>query len=494
MPFETSTIARRVAAVTAGMLLLLPAAAHAAEDLPSVTAGQTPSPASSPTADRTTPAGEPAAETPAVPLAITPDRTLVSPGKALSGNVDGLVPDEDATVVLEATFDGGPAALPCNVTVREDNTTGTFECEVPGSQAEGSYRLALSQKDAEGNPRSANSADIYVLEANKYDPQISGPTLPVAPGTAPALKGSGYRPGGTVTVESSNSFFIPGGVADVDKQGDFGVSLRTSSFTPEGQYSITVTDDITGVKRELSFYVLRATPTLGVTRNTGIQGEFSTSVQGEGFADGSYDGALKLYAADGTTEVATLAERVTINGTKLPETAVTIPAWIGQGLYQLAVVVPEGRLAASWIAVFPKPAADVTPTAPAPPVIVPPSVVVPPVAKGPVKEEPELPFLHQAGTVQDHNPFVPAAARQATDLNASSPLLGADGSGTVAQDPTPQAEAADTTEPQAPEAAPVVQVKTSQEAWPLVLVGLISIIIGLAAGFLISRAQRGRNS
>lgn len=493
MPFETTTRRRSVAAITVSLLLLLPAAAAQAVDAPPAPGQSAPAAAST----------ETPAPAPASTLTISSDKSLVNPGKKLTGKIDGLVAGPAARVTLVATHVAGTSPEDLSCTVSATDAAGTFECTVPESQPEGTYRLVLNQKDAAGDERSASTEDVYILAANKYAPQITGPGLPIGPGTNPALMGTGYRPGGTVTVASSNGFFIPGGVADIDDKGNFGVSLRTSSFTPEGQYGITVTDDITGVKREISLYVLRATPTLTIADNTGIQGDYSTDVDGLGFAEGRYDGDLKLYAADGTTVVATLATGVAIADTKLTKTVVTIPAAIGQGLYQLAIVVPghaetqEVRLAANWIAVFPLQNAVVPPAqggtgGSVPPVMEPPAVVVPPVAETPV-----LPLLHQSGDARNRDPFALASAseRQAPDLNATSPSLKADGTGNVSVDPTPKAQSAVPSLPQpGPDAAQVVQVKETQEVWPFVVVGLIAIMVGLAAGYMISRAQRGRST
>lgn len=471
-------------------------------------AGATPAnSATSPAPVKPTPAAAAAAA-----VKVSSDKPAVAVGKTLTGAIQGLTVDQVATVALVSTdtSPSKPADLACTVTPATSGAQKkTIRCDVPQSQPKGVYQLKASYKDSAGADLIATSEDVQVY---LYDPQISGPTLPVSPGTNTTIKGSGYQPESTVQV-SSSSFLITGGEATVDKDGNFTFTLKLSPFTPEGRYTVTVTDPATRDKQQLSVYVLRGNATLQVTQNSGVQGGFSTDVSGDGFStsDTAYSVDLKLYDASGSSVLATLATGVQVSQSKLPSTKVQVPGKVGPGLYQVSAVAKDSnendvRLAATWIAVFPTKEVIVTPPTviTQPPVIVTPPktetpnfiapLITPAPAPAPAPVSVLPPLAHQLGGTGVVNSFGinTDSTTRIPDLNSSTPSPKPDGGGSLSKDPTPTPSKSSPASPQAD--APVTsQAQSSQDIWPLILVGIIAIVLGLILGYFIALAGRRRS-
>lgn len=245
-------------------------------------------------------------------------------------------------------------------------------------------------------------------------------------------------------------------------------------------------------------YVLRANATLTSTVSTGVAGGYSTTISGAGFSAGSYALDLTLYNSDGTTVVSQLAQSVAVQNGALASTSVTIPATTPPGLYQVAATSGDARLAATWIAVFPKPTvpAPVTPAAPVVAIVPVAPLPTDPTVKAPAPAP--VPLVHQIIAAPATDPFAQLANTQVPDLNSSS--TNAANGGLLGKDPTPTALGQASGSPSspatqdAPAAAASTQVSTTSDFpwWILVLVALIAVAIGLAGGYGIAAAGRKR--
>lgn len=462
----------------------------------------TPTPASDP---RPSAAPEsPIAE--ATTVKVSADKAAIAAGKTLTGAIEGLGADQHVTASLVSTDNSAdkPDDLLC--TVAPGALRQTISCDIPKDQAPGTYRLTATYQDADEQSVTTSSDDIQVY---LYDPRISGPNLPVSPGTSISIKGSGYQPGSTLQI--ATTFYLTGGQAAVDQDGNFTFELKVSPFAPEGEYPVTVTDPATGIQQQLTVYVRKGNATLQVEQDSGQAG-FSTTVSGSGFSDNDtpYPVDLKIYDADGTSVLAVLASGVEISNGVLPGTLVQIPASATPGLYQISAVAnaessqtSDLRLAATWIAVFPPKETIVTP-----PVIVtpPPVVIITPPVTTPTTTQPTQilppspapapalpPLAHQLGAIGISNPFSAVAYRlnRIPDLNSSTPSPNPQSGGSISADPTPEGNSSAT--PQE-ETAAINQAQSSQEIWPMVLVGLIAIVLGLALGYFLALAGRRRSA
>ncbi|WP_285728236.1 hypothetical protein [Psychromicrobium xiongbiense] len=527
-----------LATLAVGALLALPIAAAHASDAPAASpaavspaaspmpgapvSGGTPAPTATPNspAAATPASGSPAAASPAAkaptlkqaaaqtatapsapvapPITVNLDQASVQPGETLTGTVDGLDATLPAQATLTRTYPAKPSVtLDC--TLSPQTTTPPpagqkLSCVLPNNQAQGTYDVVVSQNDANGKPRTGASGTVYVVKTSSYDPRISGPTLPIAPGTSTSIKGAGFVPGGDITV-STGSFLLPGGTATADAQGNFDFALTSSPFTNEGQYIVNVTDTLTGVSAQLSIYVLRANAVLNSTINTGTKGGYTTEISGNGFSAGKYTLDLTLYTSDGTTVVSQLAQNVSVNNATLASTSVKIPASTPAGLYQIAATSGSARLAATWIAVFPEPTVT-APIAPATPVI--PIIPVTPLPTDPAVKAPEpapVPLVHQIIGAPNTDPFAQLGKNPLPDLNSSTTTPTG---GLVGKDPTPvtpgatpDSSPAPTTQ-NAPVAAAPSQASNTSEFlwWLLILVALIAIVAGLAGGYFLAAANR----
>lgn len=504
-----------MATFAAGSLLALPVAASQAAGpsaaavgtiapTPTATApaiGNPPTPAPSPSASSASaqPSRQPisaALASPTPPISVTVDQVSAQPGGTFTGKVDGLDPLFPATVTLARTFPASPAVTSdCILTVQATNQD--LSCALPGNQAQGAYEVTVTQAGPGGKTRTGSSSTVFVVQTGVYNPRVTGPNLPIAPGAAASVKGTGFVPGGTVSL-STGSVLLPGGTATVDAGGNFDFALTPSPFTPQGQYMVNVVDDITGVSAQLSVYVLRANATLSSTVSTGVAGGYSTAISGAGFSAGSYALDLTLYNSDGTSVVSQLAQSVAVQNGALASTSVTIPASTPPGLYQVAATSGDARLAATWIAVFPKPTvlAPVTPAAPVVAIVPVAPLPTDPTVKAPAPAP--VPLVHQIIAAPATDPFARLANTQVPDLNSSS--TNAANGGLLGKDPTPTALGQASGSPSspatqdAPTAAASTQVSATSDFpwWILVLVALIAAAVGLAGGYGIAAAGRKR--
>ncbi|MBT2533901.1 hypothetical protein J7E83_17575 [Arthrobacter sp. ISL-48] len=434
------------------------------------------------------------------PITVTVDQVSAQPGGTFTGSVMGLDPLFPAQATLTRTYPSRPAVTStCVLTPQPANQD--LSCALPGDQAQGAYDVVVAQADAGGKTRTGTSTTVYVVQTPVYDPHVTGPNLPIAPGTSASIKGTAFVPGGTVTLTTS-SLLLPGGTATVDAGGNFDFVLTPSPFTPEAQYVVNVVDDTTGVNAQLSVYVLRANASLASTVNTGVVGGYNTTISGTGFAAGSYALDLTLYNSDGTTIVTQLAKNVAVKDGALASTSVTIPANTPAGLYQVAATSGQARLAATWIAVFPEPTV-VTPDKPGLPVVTPvvPIVPVAPLPSDPTVQAPApapVPLIHQIIAAPTTDPFTRLLTDKVPDLNSSTP--NAANSGLLSQDPTPevfgQTPGSQTTPttPEGPTAAATTQVSATSDFpwWVLILVGVLAAGLGLGGGYGIAATGRKR--
>ncbi|NYE95017.1 hypothetical protein FHU41_001238 [Psychromicrobium silvestre] len=446
-------------------------------------------------------------------ITVTLSKNTTKPGQTVVGTVGGLTATDPATVTLVAQQTAGPQPSDFVCDPIPAGAAPNINCVLPVDQPEGTYHVVVTQPDALGVPQSGSSEDLYVLNVDTYNPQIAAPSLPIVPGSTGTLTGTGYSPGSQVKI-STDAVRIPGGTATIDASGNFSFTLQPGPFTQEGAHTVTVVDQTTGVTREATIYVLRASGNLQLSVNTGVEGGYSTNVTGDSFSDGSYQVDLKLYSSDGATVVADLASGVQISNNAFSATPVSVPATAAEGLYQVSATTTDPdsgqviRLAATWLAVFPK-----TKTVAAPPQIIekPVYVTVPaapapaplpiaPVIKVQAAAPAPLPALiHQATTTLSDDPFglkADAAAKQLPNLNSSSPTV-KPGAGSVSADPTPQKPSPEqsggsSTAQGAPLSGTQI-VQSSQDIWPLIWVGLIFILIGLILGYIIALAGTRRN-
>ncbi len=405
--------------------------------------------------------------------------------------MQGLDPVLPAQATLHRTYAANPAITSsCALTPQPAHQVLT--CALPGNQPQGAYEIVVTQTDAGGKTRTGVSAPVYVVQTAVYDPRVTGPNLPIAPGTPANIKGSGFVPGGTISLTTS-SVLLPGGTATADAGGNFDYALMSSPFTPEGQYLVSIVDDTTGVSAQLSVYVLRANASLSSTVSTGVVGGYTTTISGTGFSAGSYELDLTLYSSDGINIIAQLAQNVAVKDGALAGTAVTIPANTPAGLYQVAATSGQARLAATWIAVFPKPSV-VTPDEPVLPVVTPvvPIVPVAPLPTDPTAKAPDpapVPLTHKIIAAPTTDPFTRLLTNRLPDLNSATPnaatggLLsqdpsleanGQDGGSQISQSPLDGATAEESTQASAPSDFPW---------WLLILVAVIAAGLGLGGGY-----------
>lgn len=477
------------------------ASAPASGNLPATTPSAVPSaPATATPPAPPSPSQLPTPPAPSGPITVNVDQTSAQPGGTFTGTVQGLDPLLPAQATLHRTYAANPAITSsCALTPQPAHQVLT--CALPGNQPQGAYEIVVTQTDAGGKTRTGASSPVYVVQTAVYDPRVTGPNLPIAPGTPANIKGSGFVPGGTVSL-TTGSVLLPGGTATVDGGGNFDFVLTPSPFTPEGQYLANVVDDTTGVSAQLSVYVLRANASLSSTVRTGVVGGYTTTISGTGFSAGSYALDLTLYNSDGTSIVAQLAQNVAVKDGALASTSVTIPASTPAGLYQVAATSGQARLAATWIAVFPKPSV-VTPDTPVLPVVTPmiPIVPVVPLPSDPTVKAPApapVPLTHQIIAAPTADLFARPVKDRVPDLNSSTP--NASNGGLLSQDPTPElfGETPRSQTSPAPQDGPAAADSTHVSAtsdfpwWLLILVALIAVAIGLAGGYGIAAAGRRR--
>ncbi|MFH5877752.1 hypothetical protein [Arthrobacter sp. NA-172] len=478
-----------------------PMATAPASGNPPTPAAGLPSPAPSPSASSASaqPPRQPvsaASASPAPPITVTVGQVSAQPGGTFTGTVDGLDALLPAQATLTRTFPASPTVT-TDCVLNAQATNRALSCALPGNQAQGAYEVSVTQAGTGGKTRTGTSSAVYVVQSGAYDPRVTGPGLPIAPGAAASIKGTGFVPGGTVSL-STGSVMLPGGTATADPSGNFDFALTPSPFTTQGQYFVNVVDDITGVSAQLSVYVLRPNAALSSTVSTGVAGGYSTTISGAGFSAGSYALDLTLYNSDGTTVVSQLAQQVAVQNGALVSTPVAIPAITPPGLYQVAATSGDARLAATWIAVFPKPTvlAPVTPAAPVVAIVPVAPLPTDPTVKAPAPAP--VPLIHQIIAVPATDPFAGLANSQVPDLNSSS--TNAANGGLLGKDPTPTALGQTSGSPgspaaqDAPAAAASTQVSTTSDFpwWLLVLVALIAVAIGLAGGYGIAATGRKR--
>lgn len=519
-PKNVTALRIGLAALTVSSLLSLPVVASQAVTTATVVATPTPSPSAPaggnlPATAPSTVSSAPAAATPPAqpspsqpptppapsgPVTVTVNQASTQPGGTFTGSVQGLDPLLPAQATLTRTYPVSPA-ITSNCVLAPQPANQVLSCALPGNQAPGAYEVVVTQTDAGGTTRTGTSTTVYVAKTADYDPHVTGPNLPIAPGTAASIKGTGFVPGGTVSL-TTGSLLLPGGTATADAGGSFDFALTSSPFTPEGQYLVNVVDDTTGVSAQLSVYVLRANASLSSTVSTGVVGGYTTTISGTGFSAGSYELDLTLYNSDGTNIVAQLAEDVAIMDGTLASTSVTIPANTPAGLYQIAATSGQARLAATWIAVFPKPNV-VAPDEPVLPVVTPvvPIVPVVPLPTDPTVEAPApapVPLTHKIIAAPTTDPFTRLLTNSVPDLNSSIP--NAANGGLLSQDPTPELSAENpgpeiSTAPQdGPAEANSSQVSATSDFpwWVLILVGVIAAGLGLGGGYGLAAAGRRR--
>ena len=236
---------------------------------------------------------------------------------------------------------------------------------------------------------------------------------------------------------------------------------------------------------------------LAFTVSTGVVGGYATTISGTAFAAGSYALDLTLYNSDGTSIVAQLAQKVAVKDGALAGTSVTIPANTPAGLYQVAATSGQARLAATWIAVFPKPTV-VTPETPVLPVV--PIVPVVPLPSDPTVQAPApapVPLIHKIIAAPTTDPFTRLLTNKVPDLNSSAPK--ATNGGLLSQDPTPDAlgQTGSQTiqaQPDGPVAAAPTQVSATSDFpwWILIVVGVLAAGLGLGGGYGMAAAGRKR--
>lgn len=405
-----------------------------------------------------------------------------------------------AQATLNRTYPAAPAiSSSCVLTLQPAKSA--LACAVPANQAQGAYQVIVTQADAVGSSREGTSSTVNVVQTANYNPHVTGPNLPIGPGKTDSIKGTGFIPGGTVSL-STNSPLLPGGAATVDANGNFDFALTPKRFAPEGPYIVNVIDDTTGVSAQLQVYVLQAHASLSASVNSGVVGGYTTTINGAGFASGSYTLDLALYSSDGTTVVAELAHGVAVNDGALASTSVTIPDTTPAGMYQVAAISGQAQVAATWIAVFPKPTV-ITPETPVLPVITP---VIPIVPVAPLPSDPAgqasapapVPLIHRVIAAPTTDPFMQVLKDKVPDLNSSTPHAAKDGF--LSQDPTLEAIEQDqgsqvTPSPQ--DGATVVDSSHASETsdfpwWLLILVAIIAAGLGLGGGYGIASNSRRR--
>lgn len=481
------------------------ASAPVSGNLPATTPSTAPSgPATPPT--QPSPSQPPTPPAPSGPITVSVDQASAQPGGTFSGAVQGLDPLLPAQATLHRTYpENPPITSSCTLTPQPAHQL--LSCSLPGNQPQGAYEIVVTQTDSGGKTRTGASSPVYIVQSAVYDPRVTGPSLPIAPGTPANIKGSGFVPGGTVSL-TTGSVLLNGGTATVDAGGNFDFAVMSSPFTREGQYLVSIVDNTTGVSAQLSVYVLRANASLSSTVSTGVVGGYTTTISGTGFSAGSYELDLTLYSSDGLNIVANLAQDVPVRDGALTGTEVTIPVNTPAGLYQVAATSGQARLAATWIAVFPKPSV-ITPDKPTPPVVAPvvpivpvvPIIPVAPLPNDPKVEAPApapVPLTHKIVAAPTTDPFSRLLTNRVPDLNSSTPNAAT--GGLLSQDPIPEvsgeAEESQIT-PAAPDGATAADSSQASATsgfpwWVLIVVGVLAAGVGLGGGYGMAAAGRKR--
>lgn len=512
---HTKIIKASLATITIGSLIAFPVLTAYATD-----------PAHTSTPDSTTAATAPSSSSEAPWVApsenaavmVRAGRRSVRPGEVLNGTVTGLPQKQDTrpqgqpVAVLTASYVNGPSPRPVTCTIIPQSKQHTIMCTVPGQQPVGRYRLQVTYPHGNGLKQTVSSEDVYIVTLSDYRPQLTTPSLPINPGDSAPVLGSGFQPSQDnkpsvqITVRPLSLVGPRDETILADQEGRINFNFATGRNIATGPYEVTATDLSTNVSARTTVYVL-TDATLEVSQNTGKEGAAtSTVVSGRGFSHREPTVKLSLFASGSAQELLSLANPVAIDGNRLPETPVTLPAHLSPGMYRIAAMATTTPLATTWIAVFPRekttPPAVVGPRggsqttvtslvpAPAlPPILVParPETAATPAA-----------LNHRLGIGSIVNPFAPSTLqeRRIPDLNASTSGPEARNTVGLTEDPhDPQAgsrEGAESPETTGSQAGTANPMKVSPDMWPIVLTGALAILLGLVTGYLLALSGRRR--
>ncbi|MFB7798673.1 choice-of-anchor G family protein [Isoptericola sp. NPDC056134] len=218
--------------------------------------------------------------------AITLDPTTVTPGGTTTVTGTGFTPGSEVSVQL-TDESGEPVGDPITTTATDAGAIGV-PFVVPADAATGDYSVAAT--DVTG---ATATADLTVID----------PAVTTDPGTVPAggtttVTGSGFTPGGEVTVQLTGPGGTPVGepvTTTATEAGAIEVALPTAPGTAPGTYAVVATD-VSGLTAEVPLEVTE-TPTIVVDPGT-VPAGGTTTVTGDGFTPGG-EVTLQLTDADG---------------------------------------------------------------------------------------------------------------------------------------------------------------------------------------------------
>ncbi|MFE7408003.1 choice-of-anchor G family protein, partial [Isoptericola sp. NPDC057559] len=214
------------------------------------------------------------------------DPATVVPGGTTTVTGAGFTPGSDVTVQLTDP-DGNAVGDPVTVPATADGAV-TTPLTVPDGADPGAYTVVAT--DVTG---ASAQADLSVID----------PAVAADPGTVPAggtttVTGTGFTPGGDVTVQLTDGTGAAVGdpvTTTADDAGAIEVDLPTGAGTTPGAYTVVATD-VSGLTAETPLAVTDA-PTVAVDPGT-VPAGGTTTVTGTGFTPGS-EVSVQLTDSDG---------------------------------------------------------------------------------------------------------------------------------------------------------------------------------------------------
>ncbi|GAB6939057.1 hypothetical protein JCM11754A_25840 [Isoptericola variabilis] len=207
--------------------------------------------------------------------AITLDPTTVTPGATTTVTGTGFTPDSEVSVQL-TDESGEPVGDPITTTATDVGAI-VVPVTVPADAATGDYSVVAT--DVTG---ATAAADLTVI-----DPAVTADPGTVPAGGATTVTGTGFTPGGEVTVQLTGPGGTPVGEPVTTTATDAGaveVALPTAPGTAPGSYAVVATD-VSGLTAEAPLEVTAA-PTITVDPGT-VPAGGTTTVTGGGFTPGA---------------------------------------------------------------------------------------------------------------------------------------------------------------------------------------------------------------
>lgn len=302
--------------------------------------------------------GAPAADTVTVANPVLDADPSAYAGEALPVSGTGFTPDGDVTLTLT-----DPAGVmdPITITVRAD-ADGVIDTTfpVPATLPAGTYTLTALDTATE-TELFPGASDDDTVEITNAEITLTDGSIPA--GGAITVEGTGFTPGGPVTVQLVGPDGPIGDAitTDATNTGTLSQEVATASTLLPGTYTVRVVDTTTGEVEELPLIVTDP-PAIAVTWPTVPVGG-STLVTGSDFTANSPI-IITLTDADGTAVLDGDGNPITITVTTdatgaLPEDAIIdIPAGTPTGAYTLVAEDVSGATATTPLTVAPAPSLD----------------------------------------------------------------------------------------------------------------------------------------